>query len=74
MGRRNRGGMSEWDMERQMDDIDRRRGSGGDDSDLLAIAVGVVVAGAAALAGAGWLDAQFGWGLRAWLEGLISGG
>lgn len=64
------------ERDRRLDEMYRnsesQRGSGGSD-ELLFMIVGIVVGLGLLLAGAGWLDAQFGWGIRDWLTEKLLG-
>lgn len=70
--------MDDHEFERQMEEYSRRRRGSGSDlgpddgSDILTVLfVAVLVVGAIA-AGLGWVDNQFGWGLREWFTGLLT--
>lgn len=70
---RGRDDMTDWEFERRMEDAHRRQGgdgggfSGGGSDDLIVWVVGLLIGAAVVLAGAGWLDEQFGWGVRDWI-------
>lgn len=66
--------MSDWDFDRRMEDSRRRRGDDDDDDSPLLMIVYIVLGFAAAVGVAGWLDAQFGWGLVDWLMGMLKTG
>lgn len=69
--------MRDWrdeERDRRMDEMYARRhdSNGGDDgTDLVGFFVGVIIVIALILAGLGWIDNQFGWGLRDWLLGVF---
>ena len=67
--------MDDREFERRMEDYHRRNGSGGsgdDGSDIIVIFFLIAVGFAALVAGLGWVDDQFGWGLRDALMDKVS--
>lgn len=71
------------EFDRRLEESRRRRGEseyfnggGGDDTldELLPMIFGIIIAVGLVLAGLGWLDAQFGWGLRPLVEGWLQDG
>lgn len=62
--------MDDYEMERSFSERQERMGSGTMD-DLLTMAIVVFIVVGLVLAGLGWLDAQFGWGLKDWLVGVF---
>lgn len=67
--------MSDWDFDRRMEDAQRRRGVDDDDADSpIMMFVYIFIGFAAVVGAAGWLDAQFGWGLVDWIMGMLKNG